>query len=917
MAIIPGVDHLEVAGNCSECHNGALAVGKSAFHVPTVLECDNCHDTTSFFALGADGSFDHTGITSGCAACHNGISAIGMTDTAIHQNSNGECELCHNTTDFADAYPDHTGPDVVGKGCDSCHGDTATGQSDGHPDMSVDCGICHNIQTFSLNGDFEHGVIDSVSQPCADCHDVVNSINAILKTPTPIHQSTNADCGVCHNVQDFVPPFVDHTTQAVTDFTCDFCHDGVSAKGKDFSPHHMPTTDDCTVCHTPGTFASGVYDHFNVVNNCISCHDNLNDPSLSGTGKPLYHLPTVQDCVLCHTTIEFIPTVFNHAGITTNCASCHDGSFDTTGAIGLSANHIPTTDDCSVCHDINDFTSFAGITFNHQGVDPNNNCASCHATGLATPKKVNHIPALEECSSCHKDLTNPGGFASTTFLADVHGGITSGCEGCHTSQFLPLPSKPAANLVKAVDHLPTAQDCDLCHTVAGFTAATSIFDHVGISGNCVSCHDGNFDTTGAIGLSADHIPTTSDCGVCHNTDAFADPYVDHTGPDVTGRSCESCHDGNPIIGKDAKPDHVPTNQDCGVCHVAGGTFAPAVFDHTGIVNNCSFCHNGIDATGTNAKTNHIPITEDCSVCHTPTSFANATFEHQGIVNICASCHDGDIATGKDSDHVPTNGDCVDCHQTTGFKPATFDHVGIVDNCASCHDAGFATPKKTNHVQTNQDCGVCHNPQNFVPATFDHTGIVNNCASCHDGVTAIGMDAKTNPDHITTALDCSLCHTTATFVGGTWDHQGITGNCVSCHDGVIATGSEPQGPGDHFITVQECNACHTTQSWVANDYTHLNNGDYPGDHRGNVGCTSCHQDNDENISYRFNYPGTCAGCHANEYKTDPHKKSESPEIKYTVSELRDCAGACHVYTNANFNVIKKTRNNEHNTNDEDF
>ena len=66
-----------------------------------------------------------------------------------------------------------------------------------------------------------------------------------------------------------------------------------------------------------------------------------------------------------------------------------------------------------------------------------------------------------------------------------------------------------------------------------------------------------------------------------------------------------------------------------------------------------------------------------------------------------------------------------------------------------------------------------------------------------------------------------------------------------------------------------------------------------------------------------YPGTCAGCHANDYKTGPHKKSENPDIKYTVSELRDCAGACHVYTNANFNVIKKTRNNEHNTNDGDF
>jgi hypothetical protein len=266
--------------------------------------------------------------------------------------------------------------------------------------------------------------------------------------------------------------------------------------------------------------------------------------------------------------------------------------------------------------------------------------------------------------------------------------------------------------------------------------------------------------------------------------------------------------------------------------------------------------------------------------------------------------------------VPTNGDCVDCHQTTGFKPATFDHVGIVDNCASCHDGQLATGKTPTppHPDTNQDCGVCHNPQGFVPATFDHTGVVNNCASCHDGNPITGL----SPNHITTnGLDCSNCHTTATFKGGTFDHQGINGGCASCHNGTTATGMG----GNHFDTTQECNACHSTQNWAANEYMHLNNG-YPGDHQGNVGCIDCHRNNDENISYPFNYTDatgrpTCASCHANDYKEGPHKKSENPDTKYTVSELRDCAGACHVYTNGNFNVIKKRRDNKHNTDDGDF
>jgi len=626
---------------------------------------------------------------------------------------------------------------------------------------------------------------------------------------------------------------------------------------------------------------------------------------LSGTGKPLYHLPTVQDCVICHTTIDFIPTIFDHVGITTNCVSCHDGTYDATGAIGLSPNHVPITDDCFVCHTTD---SFAGAIFNHVSIDPND-CASCHDTGIATPKKVSHIPTADDCSVCHDSTAD---FTSTTFLATVHQNINRGCEGCHNSQI--FPTDP--NLVKAANHLPTNQDCYLCHTTAptGFTSPITPFLHTGISGNCVSCHDGNY-----VGLNAREAPattihqnTTADCGVCHNTDNFADAFVDHNGPDVIGRSCESCHNGNPIIGAPNDTIHQNTTEDCDVCHVSGGTFTPAVFDHTGIVDNCASCHDGTAATGSPNDPIHQNATVDCSVCHNTTAFAGAKFDHQGIVNNCASCHDGNTATGKPNFHVPTNGDCVDCHQTTGFKPATFDHVGIVDNCVLCHDGQLATGKTPTppHPDTNQDCGVCHNPQGFVPATFDHTDIIDNCASCHDGNPITGL----SPNHIdTNNLDCSNCHTTATFKGGTFDHQGINGNCASCHDGTIATGKG----GNHFDTTQECNACHTTQSWAANDYTHLINGDYPGDHRGNVGCISCHQNNNENISYPFNYPGTCAGCHANDYKTGPHKKSENPDTKYTVSELRDCAGACHIYTNGNFNVIKKTRNNEHKPSDGDF
>lgn len=74
--------------------------------------------------------------------------------------------------------------------------------------------------------------------------------------------------------------------------------------------------------------------------------------------------------------------------------------------------------------------------------------------------------------------------------------------------------------------------------------------------------------------------------------------------------------------------------------------------------------------------------------------------------------------------------------------------------------------------------------------------------------------------------------------------------------------------------------------------------YPGDHQQNLACTACHGGNSEPVTWAFaaDQPD-CAACHAGYYKDGPHKKHENPDVKYTAGELRDCIGACHVYTDA--------------------
>jgi len=91
--------------------------------------------------------------------------------------------------------------------------------------------------------------------------------------------------------------------------------------------------------------------------------------------------------------------------------------------------------------------------------------------------------------------------------------------------------------------------------------------------------------------------------------------------------------------------------------------------------------------------------------------------------------------------------------------------------------------------------------------------------------------------------------------------------------------------------------------------------YPGDHRSKVACNDCHTGNSETIAWQYGaYKPDCAGCHAGKYKQKKHKKVSSPTIYYPVSELRDCAGACHRYTDNTFQVISKHKSSKHHTSD---
>ena len=153
---------------------------------------------------------------------------------------------------------------------------------------------------------------------------------------------------------------------------------------------------------------------------------------------------------------------------------------------------------------------------------------------------------------------------------------------------------------------------------------------------------------------------------------------------------------------------------------------------------------------------------------------------------------------------------------------------------------------------------------------------------------------------------SDCHTTTAWTPARFDHASITGSCASCHNGSRATGK----PTSHFITSRDCVDCHTTVAWSPVNYVHTSAA-FPAGHRQTFSCSSCHIGNAELNAWKTAaYKPDCAGCHASDFSAGAHRKVDSPRVNYTVSELRDCTGACHTYTDNTLTTIKNSRTGHH-------
>jgi hypothetical protein len=277
----------------------------------------------------------------------------------------------------------------------------------------------------------------------------------------------------------------------------------------------------------------------------------------------------------------------------------------------------------------------------------------------------------------------------------------------------------------------------------------------------------------------------------------------------------------------------------------------------------------------------------------------ATFNHQRVAGTaCVSCHSPASGIGKLSTHAATSDNCSSCHTSLAWSPVTrVDHLQGKGSCVSCHNKVTAKGKGSSHIASGDSCETCHTTNAWTPARFDHVAVATHtCRSCHDGVHASGLPAN----HVPTSAQCDTCHGTLGWKPAKLDHTTLTANCVSCHNNNVALGVT----AGHMSTQRDCATCHSYADWTALHFVH-SAANYPGDHKTALACAACHTSNSDQIPWLSAADaGSCGGCHAKDFKAAMHPKAAGG-LTYTATELHNCSGACHVYSDATSSTVVKT------------
>ena len=907
----------------SGCHStanvnaGGFKIGTANISTPTltvaghttvagaVASCQTCHEAAPYLGMLAStattaadsrpsAALDATHPTTGdCGGCHVtsptfASNVVAGTKPANHIPTNAPCTQCHTTPGNFAAYS-VTGTHQGVTACLSCHAPSVattfanitivTTPSNHMPIGSLDCNGsgCHTITNVNAGG-FRLGAA---------------SINAPTLTVTghTTVAAAVASCQTCHQSAPYVGMIASSNTTA-----------GDSRPSATLDAAH-PASGDCNGCHTTTpVFATN---------------------QTGGSAKPANHIPTNAPCAQCHTSAGnygVYSVTGTHQGIT-GCLTCHApavaGTFANIKIVTTPSNHIPIGSlDCngSGCHTTGNVNA-GGFRIGSANINTPTLTVAGHTTVAA---------AVTTCQTCHQSAAYVGMIASTATAAgdsrpssalDPSHPATGDCNGCHTTT--PTFTSNETGAAKPANHIPTSAPCAQCHTTAGNYAlyVMGATGHKGITNNCAQCHAYGLSfynmapptlkqpASGATG----HIPAVPPngsgavaCELCHSPTAFttfAGTVMRHAY--VASMQCMACHElgmkwqtnsGTQLWVRPSKSHH--TGQDC------GGSGCHSTRDVKLALRRFP-ANAGPSAGKTAATTRQVAAhpgaaaprgTVEASTTAVDSGAAPMPFVHPAAGGRCVTCHNGAGGAGRPADHLASSDSCQACHTTRAWLPvARVDHTQVRGSCASCHNGQTARGKPSRHLPTSATCEACHTTNAWTPARFDHAAVTPHaCSSCHNAVRAVGLPRN----HIPTTQACDACHGTLAWKPVRVDHATLSGTCASCHNNLGAVGL----PADHLRTRVDCAVCHSYPSWEPAHFRHVSAA-YPGQHRQTLRCDSCHTTDTDQVPWLSPAnAGTCAGCHAKDFRPAAHPKV-AKGVDYSVNELANCTGACHVYGDA--------------------
>ena len=467
------VMHTGISNNCGLCHGGTTALTwynnytpKDAVltpaHIPYLAgtDCGSCH-TSSTYAVGTFGPMNmtqakHAFVTTTCNTCHEKGRTfyMGAATPALQGRPpahttgamlTGDCGACHTTANWnSTALPAGHMPNPGNQGCSVCHiaaptlYTTLAANPILHTGISSGCITCHGspattAPVFYLNYSPKSAHLAPVhiptgATPCESCHapTVFTSFSGTTMTAAKhalMFPFIGGTCDQCH--EKTTPPLVFYGVANLTvrpganhyaGRDCNGCHSpnswngsatrkkataAVVTRGRIVTVVGPPTAP--ATAGGPSSRAGAVNpmrgatgaggaipSHAGVVTNCVSCHNGV-----LATGKGTRHIPSNNACENCHTTLAWMPARFDHQSVTASCVSCHNGVL----ALGKPAKHLLTSQDCSTCHGT---LTWSAVVFNHLGI--NATCQSCHNGISATGKQARHPATTLDCSNCHSTL---------------------------------------------------------------------------------------------------------------------------------------------------------------------------------------------------------------------------------------------------------------------------------------------------------------------------------------------------------------------------------------------------------------------------------------------------------------------------------------------------------------------------------